>query len=106
MRAGPLRHLCILQRSERVPDGMGGGKDGWVEVRRIWAEITLPTGRSQVAAQQIQSVVTAEIRCRPADDIQALMRLVHKGTTYKIEAVLPDNVSSMLRLLCSSEPHP
>lgn len=106
MRAGPMRHRCSLMNKQRIPDGMGGGKDGWVEVREIWAEITLPTGRTQVAAQQIQNVVTAEIRCRPADDIQALMRLVHKDTTYKIEAVLPDNANSMLRLLCSTEPHP
>lgn len=106
MRAGPMRHRCSLQRRERIPDGMGGGKDGWGEVRQIWAEITLPTGRTQVAAQQIQNVVTAEIRCRPASDLVAGLRLVHKGTTYKIEAALPDNDNSMLRLLCSSESHP
>lgn len=101
-----MRHRCSLMSKQRIPDGLGGGEDGWVELRQIWAEIALPTGRSQVVAQQIQNVVTAEIRCRPADDIQALMRLVHKGTTYKIEAALPDNANSMLRLLCSTEPNP
>ena len=106
MRAGPLRNLCSLQAHQRIPDGMGGGAMVWTELRKVWTEITFPTSRTQVVAQQITRMVTAEIRCRPAADLVAGLRLVHKGITYTIEAVLPDNINSMLRLLCSSEPHP
>lgn len=78
----------------------------WVELRKIWTEINLPTGRTQPVAQQLTATVSAEIICRPADDLQPGLRLVSKRETYKIEAALPDNESSMLRLLCSSEPNP
>lgn len=106
MRAGPLRHRCSLQRNQRASDGMGGGAVTWVELRQVWTEITLPTGRTEVVAQQITGTVTAEIRCRPAADLVEGLRLVHKGTTYKIEAALLDNANSMLRLLCSNVTNP
>lgn len=104
MQAGRLRNRCSLQAEQRTPDGMGGYQQGWTELRKVWAEITIPTGRTEVVAQQLQSVVTAEIRCRPAADLIAGRRLVHGGATYRIEAALPDNRNSMLRLLCSSVP--
>lgn len=106
MRAGPLRHVCELQEATKVRQPGGGFVEIWARVRDIRAEITMPTGRTEVVAQQIQSVVTAEIRCRPATDVVALRRLVHGGVTYRIEAVLPDNERSMLRLLCSNVQNP
>lgn len=102
MRAGPLRNRCSLHTQQRTPDGLGGYTEAWVELRKVWAEITLPTGRTDQVAQQLQSTVTAEIRTRYAADLQPGRRLVHGGITYTIEAPLPDNQRSMLRLLCSS----
>ena len=102
MRAGPLRHRASLQAQQRVPDGGGGYAEQWVELRKVWVEITLPTGRVATVANQLQAVVTAEMRARPAADLVAGRRLVHGGTTYFIEARLPDNENSMLRLLCSN----
>ena len=106
MRAGPLRHRCEIQNRQRVPDGAGGNAEAWVKVGEMWAEITMPTGRVAVVADQLTGMVTAEIRIRLRSDVVAQMRLVHKTTTYLIEAVLPDNERSMLRLLCSNVPHP
>lgn len=101
MRAGPLRHLASLQALQRVPDGGGGYSERWVELRKVWVEITIPTGRTSTVASQLQATVTAEIHARPAVDLIAGHRLVHKKT-YSIEAALEDNASDMLRLLCSS----
>lgn len=101
MRAGPLRHRCSVQHQARILDGMGGYKQGWAELRKVWAEITMPTGRTLVVAQQITALVTAEIRVRPAADLVAGIRIVDGATRYLIEAALPDNEHSMLRLLCS-----
>ncbi|WP_341522997.1 head-tail adaptor protein [Pseudomonas sp. G.S.17] len=106
MRAGPLRHRCIVQKSQKVPDGGGGYSQGWVSLREIWAEVTMPTGRTAPVSQQIKNLVTAEIRVRPAPDLLAGLRIVNNGTTYLIEAALPDNEHSMLRLLCSNVPNP
>lgn len=106
MKAGPLRHLCSVQKAARVPDGLGGYIQGWAEMRKVWTEITMPTGRTSVVAQQVTAVVTAEIRCRPAPDLVAGLRLVHGTATYKVEASLLDNDRTMLRLLCSNVPNP
>jgi len=85
---------------------MGGQARSWAELRKVWAEITTPTGRVAVVAQQLTATVDAEIRCRPNGQLQSGRRLVSRGITYRIEAVLPDNVNSMVRLLCSSVANP
>ncbi|WP_426117273.1 phage head closure protein [Pseudomonas sp. DSP3-2-2] len=106
MRAGPLRHHCTVQHATQVPDGFGGYKEAWAELRKVWAEITMPTGHTAAVAQQLDSLVTAEIRVRPAAQLVAGVRIVHGGTTYLVDAALFDNERSMLRLLCSNVPHP
>ncbi|WP_313650445.1 phage head closure protein [Pseudomonas soli] len=108
MKAGPLRHRCRLSKYERVQNSTGGYDQEWVSVGEVWAEITLPTGRVTPVAEQLEVVVSAEIRVRPRADIAAGWRLTERrtGVTYKVEAALPNNERDMLRLLCSSVPNP
>ena len=106
MRAGPLRHRCTLQAQQQTPDGMGGYQQHWADQRKVWAQISLPSGRLASVSQQLTATVTAELTCRPAADLLPGRRLVYGGTVYTIEAALPDNTRSLLRLLCSSQPHP
>ena len=106
MRAGPLRHRCQVTRQELVRNASGGASKQWIEVGKLWAEITLPTGRITPVAEQLQATVTAEIRIRHRNDIAAGWQLTERGTTYQVEAVLPDNDRTMMRLLCSSVPNP
>ncbi|WP_322614212.1 head-tail adaptor protein [Pseudomonas sp. BIC9C] len=110
MRAGPMKHRCALQAQVRVPNGSGGFNVTWAEIGKLWAEITLPTGRIAPVAEQLTAIVTAEIRVRPRRDVVAGCRLVEVvggiTKTYLIEAVLLDNDSTMLRLPCSNVPNP
>ncbi|WP_338791112.1 phage head closure protein [Pseudomonas sp. AE27] len=108
MRAGPLRHRCILASPVREQNKSGGFTVTWPPVGEIWAEVTLPTGRVTPVAEQLQATVTAEIRIRPRKDIAAGWRITEKrtGVTYKVEAALLNNERDMLRLLCSSVPNP
>lgn len=109
MRAGPLRHKCSLQHCTLVPEPGGGKAEQWSVLREsVWTEIGLPTGRLQPIADQVQAVVTAEIKVRYSRIFTAGMRLVHKSTgdTYLIEAALPANERDMLRLLCSNVINP
>ena len=78
----------------------------WVELGKLWAEITIPTGRVAVAADQLTAVISAEIRVRYRADIVAGMRIVKAPMTYLVEAALPDNDQAMLRLLCSNVVNP
>jgi head-tail adaptor len=93
-----------------IKNKSGGFDTTWSEIVKLWAEITLPSGRVSPVAEQLKVVVSAEIRIRPRADAVAGNRLVHtvKGitTTYLIGAALIDNENTMLRLLCSNVPNP
>ncbi|MFJ3487732.1 phage head closure protein [Pseudomonas sp. NPDC090202] len=106
MRAGQLRHRCALQRAVETPGRGGSTTSVWSEVGQLWAEITIPTGRIKVAADQLTAFISAEIRVRYRTDIVAGMRIVNEPSTYLVEAVLPDNGRTMLRLLCSNVVNP
>lgn len=106
MRAGPMRHRCALFKPVLAKNKTGGYDTTWVEAGQVWAEIAIPSGRLAPVAEQIKAIITAEIRVRPRSDLKAGCRLVEKGVTYLIEAALPDNDLSMLRLLCSNVPNP
>ncbi|POF88216.1 phage head closure protein [Pseudomonas putida] len=108
MRAGPMRHRCILAKPVRVQNSTGGFKETWPPLAEVWAEVTMPTGRVTPVAEQLNATVTAEIRIRPRKDIAAGWRVIEKrtGITYKVEAALLNNERDMLRLLCSSVPNP
>lgn len=106
MRAGPLKHRCALMQSQEVKRPGGGFDKSWVEVGKLWAEIAVPTGRVEAFANQLQAVISAEIRVRHRPSVVAGMRLVHKTNTYLIGAALPDNDHTMLRLLCSNVVNP
>lgn len=102
MRAGRLRHRVKLLEQRRMPDGAGGYAEQWVELRGVWVEISMPSGRVAPVAEQLQALVSAEILARPAADLIPGRRLEQRGATYLIEAALPNNERSMLRLLCSN----
>lgn len=72
----------------------------------LWAEVRSPNGRVNAVAEKLDAVVTAEIIARPRSDIAAGWRLTKRGITYQVEAVLPDNDQTLMRLLCSSVPNP
>ncbi|MEE6439179.1 MULTISPECIES: phage head closure protein [Pseudomonas] len=108
MKAGPMRHRCRVLKPHREQNRSGGFTETWLEVGELWAEVTTPTGRVSPVAEQLQAVISAEIRIRPRSDIVAGWRLAEKrtGMTYLVEAPLLNNERDMLRLLCSSVPNP
>lgn len=108
MKAGPMRHRCRVFKPHREQNRSGGFDETWLEVGEIWAEVTMPTGRVSPVAEQMQAVISAEIRIRPRSDIVVGWRLEEKrtGMIYTVEASLPNNERDMLRLLCSSVPNP
>lgn len=108
MRAGPLRHRCQVYFPHRERTASGGAVETWKPAAPpdMWAEIRIPSGRVTAVAERLTAVVTAEIIARPRDDIAAGWRIARRGVTYKVEAVLPDNDRTMMRLLCSSVPNP
>lgn len=108
MRAGPLRHLFKVSFPQEERNKSGGATVTWLPAVHpdMWGELRTPTGRVAPIAEKLQAVVTAEIIARPRADIVAGWRVTRRGVTYKVEAVLPDNENTLMRLLCSSVPNP
>ncbi|HEN8732218.1 head-tail adaptor protein [Pseudomonas putida] len=108
MRAGPLRHRFQVIHRHEERNKSGGATVTWLPAARpdMWGEVRTPSGRVNAVAEKLNAVVTAEIIGRPRVDIVAGSRLSRRGITYQVEAVLPDNENTLMRLLCSSVPNP
>jgi len=106
MRAGPLRHRCRVQEAVSQKGPGGSLLQTWTDISSVWADISIPTGRTEAVSDRLQAEVTAEIQTRYRATIVAGMRIVHGPRAYLIEAVLPDNKLTMLRLLCSNVINP
>jgi SPP1 family predicted phage head-tail adaptor len=106
MKAGRLRHRIDIQRKEVTLDSDGAQEVVWVNSfsTMISAEIMPLSGRELIAADAVQSKVNTRIRIRYRPGIVASMRVVHRGTYYNIEAIIPDPDSgeSYLTLNCTS----
>ena len=102
MRAGPLRHLCMLRGLIESKDELNQPVKGWADIGKVWAEIKAPSGRMYEAASQMQAQINAEINIRYRKDVVAGQRLIHDGITYEIIAPLPTNQRDMLKLMCKT----
>lgn len=104
--SGRLRHRVTFQTltTERDSDEEAVA-EFWADTfdRAQPAEITALSGRELIAAQAVQSKVTARIKVRHRAEYTASMRALHRETIYNIEAVIPDPDSGFryLTLLCS-----
>ena len=102
MRAGPLRHVCLLRGVTQTSDELNQPIKGWTDLGKVWAEIKAPSGRMYEAASQMQAEVSAEINIRYRRDVVAGQHLIHDGITYEIIAPLPTNQRDMLKLMCKT----
>lgn len=67
----------------------------WRDVAKLWAEIVPMSAREFVAASAEQSEVRGRIVIRRRSDIDATMRIIHRGMAYQILGVLADPVSGL-----------
>lgn len=98
MDFGRLRHRVNLQKFE-VTDGPYFEEE-WIDVGKIWAEISSVSGAELVASGAELSSVTYKIIIRYRKDITAKNRIKYDGQIFDIKAVLPNNNRTMLTLLC------
>ncbi|EQM72022.1 phage head closure protein [Pseudomonas tohonis] len=91
MRAGTLRHQVVIEAPQHEQDPETGAmRTTWVEWARVWARIEPLSARDFIAAQAVQSEVTARITIRYREGVTAAMRINHSGRLYNIHGVLPD----------------
>lgn len=93
LRAGDLNRRITIQRRGTAEDSWGTptpGPENWVEVGKAWAGIKTLSGLGAIKADAQASTVKVSIRVRWRTDLAAGMRVLHGGTVYDVEAVLPD----------------
>ena len=100
MGAGTMRHRVQIQAKTVAHDDHGAPVATWTPVATVWASLEATSTREWFAAQQVQSEVTQRIRIRYRTDIDATMRVVHKGRVYDIVGILPNNRQTQCVLMC------
>ena len=76
-------------------DSNGDVTTGWQTIARPWAAIEPLSARDFIAAQAQQSEVRGRITIRRRENINASMRILHRGLAYQILGVLNDPESGL-----------
>lgn len=85
MRAGPLKHLIMIQAKGQTRDAYGAVVDGWVDFAPARADVRDVASSERYVSQSINSVITKRFFIRYIDGITADMRIVHDGKNYDID---------------------
>lgn len=97
MRAGLLRHRIVIQEPVQVQNPESGEmiqvwEDRWVKVPAMFEFVN---SRELLAAQAVQSEVTAKITIRYRDGVVASMRGIHRGRAWNFTTPMTDNDSGL-----------
>lgn len=96
LASGSLRHKVQLQQPVVAQDPQTGEMETtWQTVAEPWAEVVPMSAREFVAAAAEQSEVRGRIVIRYRPDVDATMRVVHRGKWYAIHGILEDKVSGL-----------
>ncbi|CAA2107644.1 phage head closure protein [Variovorax paradoxus] len=109
LAAGRLRHRVLIERKDLARDSSGeviqdpetgDTQEVWVSVAEVYAAIEPLSAREFLAAQAVQSQVTARIVIRHRPGMVGALRLVHmvngaRGTVYNPAGFLPDKESGL-----------
>ena len=88
MKAGDLTERISVERFTSTQDELGQPIEAWAPLFTCWAAVEPLVGREYIAAQALQSEVTARIRMRFRPWMTAQDRIVHDGKTYNIVSVI------------------
>lgn len=96
MRAGQLRQRVLLQRKSYEQDPHSGAMvETWQDMANVWASIEPLSVREFIASQAMQAEITARAVIRYRADMEATMRLIHRGKIYNIIGILADKNSGL-----------
>lgn len=93
--AGDLRHRVLIQKQVTTRDDDGVSHATWIDVATVWASVEPLSAREFIQSGQQQAAITARVVIRYRDDVQASMRIIHRGQPLNIQGVLADKVSGL-----------
>lgn len=88
----PLNHRITIERPSAAKDAIGQPIEGWELVGEVWGNVRYLNGVETIKAGAEMSIAKASIRVRYRTDLDASMRVRYGATTFKVNAVLPDEV--------------
>jgi SPP1 family predicted phage head-tail adaptor len=101
LSAGRLDKRVELQAPARTRNSLGESVATWATTATVWASIEPLSGRELIAAQQVQSEVSAVVRIRYRAGVTPSMRVKHGTTHYSVVAIVnPHEGSEQLQLMC------
>lgn len=108
LRAGDLNHRLTIEQPAFTQDSSGDMVPAWSTLAEVWGHVAPVSAREFTEANAEQSKVTARIVIRYRADVDASMRVMHRGKAYNIEGVLPDAESGLeyITLACSEGERP
>lgn len=92
MDSRSLNRIVSIQSPTATQDAAGQPIPTWATSISVWANIRHLSGIEGIKADSETSTVKASIRIKRGPTVSAAMRVVHGSTTYRILAVLPDEV--------------
>lgn len=96
LKAGRLRHWVDIEKPVTTQDPVTGEKlVTWTRIASTYAEVVPNSVREFIAAAAEQSLVAARITIRHRTDIDATMRIIHRGLAYQVLGVLADPDSGL-----------
>ena len=102
MLAGLLRDRVTIQVRSMADDAAGEPMLTWTDFAvGIHANVNDMTGKEYLAAQAVTNAVNTTIIIRYRAGITAAMRVLCRGVTYNIQAVIePENKRREMHLMC------
>jgi SPP1 family predicted phage head-tail adaptor len=89
----------ILKRVQAPKDALGQKKETWPETagdRFLWCKFRQLSGNEKIAAGGVTSNILAEVKIHgPVMGVEAVDRLSHRGTVYKIDAIFFDGFDTV-----------
>lgn len=90
MSIGNLKSRVTIQTVTSGQDSIGQPVPSVTTIATVWADIRYLNGVETIKAGAEASIAKASIRIRKRTDVTAAMQVVYGSTTFKINAVLPN----------------
>ncbi|PSV48322.1 phage head closure protein [Photobacterium indicum] len=91
MDVGRMNHRITIEGADRSHvDAAGQPITEYAEVCSVWANVRFERGTEAMRNGIDTAVRRGSVRIRYREDIDEDMRLIHRGMTYAITNVLPD----------------
>lgn len=87
IRAGDLRHQCILQEATNQTDSFGDTQEVWSAVATVWAFIRAASGRELFEAATVQAELSHLVTIRYRAGVWPGMRFLFNGRLLYITSV-------------------